>query len=352
LEDILAILTLLVKNTPQISPNLWAALPVVMEAQQTFAYDYLDNMLGLLSRYMQKGTDVICNPAHGVDYQGMFFKMIVNILSKDEAAEYDCSQAAMLACALMQHCQGKMDAYIERYLDVALAEIRKDVALDAQEQGQGRDTSSVKRLFLNMIANIIVYNASACFQLLEAKQATGDLLALWLSLIPSYANAMPREQKTTMMALGNLINMPPGSLPVSIQTQLPKIMDAVVWLCGVMSAEEQATGGEGDDDGEDDDDEEGFDQFDDDLDDDEDIRKPRRGGVTDIDFGAMFGGFDDDEGDDDEPMPLDEVDAVNLFGKAIQSMQGSNTAVFNQLCSQLSDERKATLEAVVIAANQ
>ena len=33
----------------------------------------------------------------------------------------------------------------------------------------------------------------------------------------------------------------------------------------------------------------------------------RRGGVTDIDFGAMFGGFDDDEGDDDEPMPLDEV---------------------------------------------
>jgi len=171
-----------------------------------------------------------------------------------------------------------------------------------------------------------------------------ELFGLWFQILPSYEQAEAREQKMTILAITALLQLPPGQLPAGIQAELPGILERIVWLCGVVSAddEEQAEESSKADFGGDEDDEEDAFAGDEELDDDEDVRKPRAS--CGLDLAALLGGEMDSE--IDNKLPLDEIDVLGDFVGTMQSMQTSNAAMFNTLYGALSADSKSALQSV------
>jgi len=345
LEESLDILEALVKFTPVISPALWGILTKVIEAHQSFAYDYLENMLPIFDKFMARGTDILCSPqAVGPqDYHQMFFTVITSILRNEDAAEQDCYSAVWLACAVLQHCNGKMDSRLAMYLELAVQELRKEIEADKTQGANELKGASLKRMYFNLIANCIIYNPVLTHQLLETSGCTGEIYGTWFKMMFTYEDAESREKKTTMMAFSNIMQLPADKLPVALQAELPRILDTMVWLCGLVASETE----EDEEDGGKDGDEEEEDFNDEDIDDEEDIAGPR--GFSELDFAKMFGDDDDFDGDEGDKLPMDDVDILVAFTNMMQTMQTSHPDRFNSLYGQMNPEAKARLEAVVQA---
>jgi hypothetical protein len=344
----------LVAGSPTISLPVWSLFPLICQAHQTFAYDYLENMLPVLAKYFENGADLMCSLQCPGDFHGMVYAVVKSVLANEDAAEQDCCDGVWLACSLIQYCNGKMDTQIPQYLELALQELRKEVAMDQANPAGKKDTSSLKRVYLNLIANVMCYNPVLCLQLLEKAQCTAEIFQLWSLLFWTYENAAAREQQTAVMAFSNLMRLPVETMPSALQEQLPKLLETMVWMCGLIQA-----GGEDGEDGEDGDfgeeggDEEEFEGYDDDdLDDDEDIRRSRTGMPSEMDFAKMFGDDFDFDGDDDDSaaLPLDGVDAVTVFTSMMSAMQSEAPGTFNTLYGNMNDDNKARLQAIGQAA--
>jgi len=360
LDEILDIVQALVANAPAISPAMWSLFPRVIAAhsgsaagaEDGFAYDYLENMLPVIAAYLEKGSDYICNPQCAHDVHGNLHRMIQGILNNDEAAEQDCHAAVWLACALLQHCNGKMDDKIPPYLEIAVTQLKKEVEMDVSQPAGKKDTSGLKRIQFNLIANILVYNPVLGLRLLEQANATTEIFALWFSLMPTYQDAPKREQQTVVLAFSNLFQL--GELPASVQAQAPKMMQTIVGLCGILAEEEGEEGEEGRQGGKEDEDEEGGGGFDyDDIDDEEDIQRSTKT-YSELDFEAMFGddGMFGDEDDEIEKLPMDDVNALVVFSTMLQGMQTANPVMFNSLYGTLSAEDKGKIEQIGAVAAQ
>ena len=362
LDEILDLVLELVAGSPQVTPGLWSLLPRVVAAhsgsapdyQDGFAYDYLENILPVIQAYLEKGSDYICSPQCPQDIHGILHHMIRGVLDNDDAAEQDCHAAVWLACAVLQRCNGKMDDRIPAYLELAVAQLKKEVAEDTKQKASGQYDASMqqrgdalKRIYFNLIANILIYNPVLGLRLLEQANATGEIFALWFSLIPSYEEAPKREQQTVVLAFSNLLQL--AELPTTVQAEAGRMMETVVGLCSLLAERQEEEGEEGD---------EGEDdappvtcQDEYDVEDDEDIQRSTKT-FSELDFEAMFGddGMFGEEDEEMEKLPMDDVDALVVFSSMLQGMQTANPAMFNSLYGNLSADNKAKIEMIGQAA--
>ncbi|GBG85770.1 hypothetical protein CBR_g40497 [Chara braunii] len=123
-EEVLQILTYLTYITPTISQGLWDLWPLLMEAMDEWAVDNFEYIINPIDNYISRGTEVFLT-CKEPNYPQSLFKMITQVLENENLRDNDCIPAPKLLEAVLQNCKGRVDEWVEPYVQLAVTRLRR-----------------------------------------------------------------------------------------------------------------------------------------------------------------------------------------------------------------------------------
>ena len=265
LECALDILTFLTYFPETISAELWQAFPLIYVAFDQWAYDYLNMMVPCFQAYIAKAPDAFLQGQAQLQ-EGMipYIDLIVSVVAKtvtnDKASELECRYALSLFMSLLHFCHGKIDMYIPIINEISLGKLGQQV---------NADTPHTRISIYQILGSALYYNPQLEIAELEKRSVTQQVFVKWMKDVEEMDRWLPR--KLTVLGMSSILSIPAASLPPSLSSSIPQLIDGVVRLSIALKEDEQNKGFEGDDD----------DKFGDDQ------------GIGDI--GDVDGGFGEDE---------------------------------------------------------
>jgi len=342
LENALDVLSYLTYYGEGISSDLWSLFPLILEAFDQWAYDFISNMAIPLDNYISRGTEVfLTGQYNGHSYIALTINLVNKVLtSGDRQTEKEGRKAILLLMSIFHNCMGRVDDYLAPMLDIVLFKISKPDLEDF-----------VVVSLYQVIASALFYNPEMTLRYLEHKSATESIFNLWFVKIDIFESGL--SKKLCVLGLSAVISLPATSLPASLQQHLPMVLDkAIRMLSSLEMSQEEDEEGEGeedDDEEEEEEDEDGGFASDQDCktEEDENYLSTIQGWVDNKAVAAFLAGeYDDSDDDDDYRSPIDDVDELSYFynifrlaferdGQIYQQIQQGMPAETQQQCQTL-----------------
>jgi hypothetical protein len=346
LECALDILTFLTYFPDTISPELWQAFPLIYVAFDQWAYDYLNMMVPCLQSYIAKAPDFFLQgkaqlPEGTIPYIDLIVSMVAKTVTNDRASESECRYALSLFMSLLHNCPGKIDMYIPIINEISLGKLGQQV---------NADIPLTRISIYQIIGSALYYNPQLEIVELEKRGVTQQVFAKWMKDAEAMDRWLPR--KLTVLGLSSIMSIPAASLPASIASSFPQLIDSVVRM--TVALKEEAEKGETDakdeniaEDGLSTDDfhdvDQGFSENEDVTNEvDESYRKALQGVTSWDDDMAKFllgGDWDEDreDVDDDFTSPLDRVDELLYLSDTLNAaFQREPEVSLGTICKEVS----------------
>jgi importin-7 len=360
LECALDILTFLTFFPENISPELWQAFPLIYMAFDQWAYDYLNMMVPCLQAYIQKSPDMFLAgkaalPEGAIPYIDLIVSMVAKTVTNDRASESECRYALSLFMSLLHNCQGKIDMYIPIINEIVLGKLGQQV---------NSESPTTRLSVYQVLGSALYYNPQLELVELEKRDVTQQVFQRWMK----DAEAMDAHlaRKMTVLGLSSILSIPAASLPPSVASSLPALIDAAVRI--TIALKTDAEGGAANEDDENigdaneaDDDvgdvDHGFAEDEDVTNEvDESYRKALQGVTSWDDDMAKFllgGDWDEDREDVDADFtsPLDRVDELLFLNDTLKAAFQREPEVYQQIQAALPPDSLANCQQVFQAAD-
>lgn len=209
-DDGLKILTYITYYSQTISPQVWQLFPLLCQAFDKFAFDFLNDLMYPLDNYISRGTETFLTGNH--------LEMILNIFRKVYTYEHADFEAIRdgteLVQVVLQACRGRVDPVVDVALSLAVPKL-----------GNAKDNDE-KVILIELVANCIYYNPHLTLKLLESRNWLQDIFALWMMLQKDFTKF--RTKKIVLLALTSLFTIPTDTLPAVIRMNLKPILSTVL----------------------------------------------------------------------------------------------------------------------------
>jgi len=263
-----------------------------------------------------------------------------------------------LFMGVLHNCQGKVDGYISTINEIVLGKFGQVV---------NEEVPLTRISIYQVLGSALYYNPQLELAELEKREVTQQVFQKWMADAETKDMTdrwLPR--KLTVLGLSSILAIPAATLPVSIQSALPSLIDAMIRM--TISLKTEAEGGETaahDDNLPDDDEkEEDIGDVDQGFGEDEDVtnevdesyRKALQGVTSwDDDMAKFLLGGDWDESEDvdeDFTSPLDRVDELLFLSDTLKAAFQREPEAYQQVQAALPPESVANCQKVFLAADQ
>eukprot|EP00727_Mastigamoeba_balamuthi_P001433 m51a1_g11287 hypothetical protein (1932) ;mRNA; r:32164-40083 len=254
LPSILNIMTLVTYFNPPLKPQYWTLFPILYQAFDEYALEFIDDMLEPLDNFISRGKETFLSTPV---YMDLVYKMVEKYLADANSDEIDSCKACQLAEVVMHHCVGAADQFVLKVVQLAANRIKT------------ARMTVFRVLLVEIFANALYYNPAVALQASEALGATQQLFASWFSLKESFARVY--DKKIAVLGLSAMLRLPMGTLPAVVRSALPQIVKQILKHLREIQRQEKVEEKERklmeEQEGDDDDDDE--DDFDEEIDDEE-----------------------------------------------------------------------------------
>lgn len=363
-EEVLEIVSYMTFFSPTISPDMWSLWPLMMEALADWAIDFFPNILVPLDNYISRSTAhfLACKET---DYQQSLWNMISSIMGDKNLDDGDIEPAPKLIEVVFHNCRGQVDHWVEPYLRITVERLRRT------------EKPYLKCLLMQVIADILYYNAPLALNILQKLGVATEIFNLWFQMLQQTKKSGMRanfkrehDKKVCCLGLTSLLPLPADQLPGEA---LGRVFRATLDLLVAYKEQvaEAAKEEEAEEDDGDDDDMDGL-RSDDEDDDGGDVSDKEMGvDAEDGDeadsirlkkFAAQAKAFrpddsdedsDDDYSDDEDlQSPIDEIDPFVFFVDTVKVLQASDPLRFQNLMQTLDFHYQALASGIAQHADQ
>ncbi|KAL4298142.1 hypothetical protein GQ457_12G002620 [Hibiscus cannabinus] len=357
-EEVLEIVSYMTFFSPTISLEMWSLWPLMVEALADWAIDFFPNILVPLDNYISRGTAHFLS-CKEPDYQQSLWNMISSVLADKTLEDNDIEPAPKLIEVVFQNCRGQVDHWVEPYLRITLDRLRRT------------EKSRLKCLLVQVIANLVYYNAVLILSILNKLCVTTEVFNLWFHLLQQVKKSGQRanfkrehDKKVCCLGLTSLLALPSEQLAGEA---LGRVFKATLDL--LVAYKDQVAEAANEEEAEDDD----MDGFQTDDDDDANGSDKEMGVDAEDEDEAdnirlqklaaqakAFRPYDDDDDDsdddfsDDEELqsPIDEVDPFVFFVDTVKVLQASDPMRFQGLTQTLDLHYQSLANGVAQHAEQ
>ncbi|KAH7834629.1 hypothetical protein Vadar_018079 [Vaccinium darrowii] len=362
-EEVLEIVSYMTFFSPTISLDMWSLWPLMMEALADWAIDFFPNILVPLDNYISRSTAhfLACKEP---DYQQSLWNMISSIMGDKNLDDGDIEPAPKLIEVVFHNCRGQVDHWVEPYLRITVERLRRT------------EKPYLKCLLMQVIADILYYNAPLALNILQKLGVATEIFNLWFQMLQQTKKSGMRanfkrehDKKVCCLGLTSLLPVPADQLPGEA---LGRVFRATLDL--LVAYKEQVAEAAKEEEAEEDEDDDDMDglQSDDEEDDGGDGSDKEMGvDAEDGDeadslrlkkFAAQAKAFrpddsdedsDDDYSDDEDlQSPIDEIDPFVFFVDTVKALQASDPLRFQNLTQTLDFHYQALANGVAQHADQ
>eukprot|EP01012_Entosiphon_sulcatum_P009861 TRINITY_DN1566_c0_g1_i1.p1 TRINITY_DN1566_c0_g1~~TRINITY_DN1566_c0_g1_i1.p1 ORF type:complete len:1053 (+),score=227.95 TRINITY_DN1566_c0_g1_i1:272-3430(+) len=367
-DDALEILSRHLFYGKQVSPAMWEFFPHLASALDTWAADWLSNLLPTFDNFISSaphqfitGTD----PSSGKRYIQILFEVLAKVLSSEENKN-DFPIAPKLISSLLQHSkqfQAELNPVLEQFFNLILQTLHTypDLRL------------GFRILCYDVIADGLYYNAELMVGYLESKGVLRPVVDSWIATVPKYHRIY--DQKVASLGLTALFeaiaHKGTGWLPAYLNPELLKLLLGVdIKLISDTHKAYQEEDEDDDDDDDDEDDSDWDDDTDDELDDEADIAGGAEGDPTeglvfgsDADKSKFISKLQSEEDDDAIPLedvlddedyhtPIDDVEEAVYFRDVMTHLGGAQQQLYGMLFHDMSEQTRKTITEAAAAAEK
>uniref|UniRef100_A0A1J3IJ64 Importin beta-like SAD2 n=1 Tax=Noccaea caerulescens TaxID=107243 RepID=A0A1J3IJ64_NOCCA len=342
-EEVLEIASYMTFYSPNISLDIWSLWPLMVEALVDWAIDFFPNILVPMDNFISRGTAHFLT-CKGPDYQQSLYNVLSTLMTDRNIEDSDIESAPKLIEVVFQNCKGQVDQWVEPYLRLTVDRLQR------------AETSFLKSLLIQVVANMLYYNPSLTLGVLHNTGLGSKVFDLWFQMLQQKKKSgLPanfkreHDKKVCCLGLTSLLALPGGPFPdEALQRVFKATLDLLVAYKNQLAEaaketevdyEDDMNGLESDDDDDDDgsDGEMGMDATEDG--DEAESRKLAKLAAQAKAFRYVDEDEDDDSDDDysdDEfQSPIDEVDAFVFFVDAVRVMQASDAQRFQNIYQSL-----------------
>ncbi|KAL0673798.1 hypothetical protein Bca4012_001779 [Brassica carinata] len=337
-EEVLEIASYMTFYSPNISLGIWSLWPLIVEALVDWAIDYFSNILVPMDNFISRGTAhfLTCKEP---DYQQSLYNVLSTLMTDRNIEDSEIESAPKLIEVVFQNCKGHVDHWVEPYLRLTIDRLQR------------AETSYLKSLLVQVVANMLYYNPSLTFGVLHNTGLTSIVFDLWfLMLQQKKKSGLPanfkreHDKKVCCLGLTSLLALPGGQFPdEAMQRVFRATLDLLVayknQLAGMLCSssiflstcnDDESDGEMGMDDTEDGDEAESM-----------KLQKLAAQAKSFRYVDEDDDDSDDDCNDDDEfQSPIDEVDAFVFFVDAIRVYILVDCVLVNSTAMQASDAQR------------
>lgn len=363
LECALDILTFLTYFPEQVSPELWQCFPLIYNAFDQWAYDYLNMMVPCLQSYILKAPDIFLSgsaqlPEGNASYIDLIVSMVAKTVTNDRASESESRYALSLFMSILHNCHGRVDGYIPYINEITLGKLGQQV---------NAEVPLTRISIYQVLGSALYYNPALELMELEKRGVTQQVLARWLKDTEQMDRWLPR--KLTVLGLSAILALPTANIPQNVAPAIPQLIDTVVRLALALKedSDKGETGAEGDSGLDVDTDgvnadvvgdlDKGFDENEDVTNEvDEAYRKALQGVTSwDDDMAKFLLGSDWDEDaedvDEDYTSPIDKVDELLFLNDTLNAAFQREPEIYQQIQQALPPASLANCQKLFAAAN-
>jgi len=362
-EEVLEIVSYMTFFSPTISLDMWSLWPLMMEALADWAIDFFPNILVPLDNYISRSTAhfLACKEP---DYQQSLWNMISSIMGDKNLDDGDIEPAPKLIEVVFHNCRGQVDHWVEPYLRITVERLRRT------------EKPYLKCLLMQVIADILYYNAPLALNILQKLGVATEIFNLWFQMLQQTKKSGMRanfkrehDKKVCCLGLTSLLPLPADQLPGEA---LGRVFRATLDL--LVAYKEQVAEAAKEEEAEEDEDDDDMDGLQsDDEEDDGGNGSDKEMGVDAEDgdeadsirlkkFAAQAKAFrpddsdedsDDDYSDDEDlQSPIDEIDPFVFFVDTVKALQASDPLRFQNLTQTLDFHYQALANGVAQHAEQ
>ncbi|KAE9450594.1 hypothetical protein C3L33_17507, partial [Rhododendron williamsianum] len=235
-EEVLEIVSYMTFFSPTISPDMWSLWPLMMEALADWAIDFfpkasiellkdisgtkehlccgfayirlgIGNILVPLDNYISRSTAhfLACKET---DYQQSLWNMISSIMGDKNLDDGDIEPAPKLIEVVFHNCRGQVDHWVEPYLRITVERLRRT------------EKPYLKCLLMQVIADILYYNAPLALNILQKLGVATEIFNLWFQMLQQTKKSGMRanfkrehDKKVCCLGLTSLLPLPADQLP-------------------------------------------------------------------------------------------------------------------------------------------
>nr|BAD95304.1 importin like protein [Arabidopsis thaliana] len=324
--------------SPSISLDIWSLWPLMVEALVDWGIDFFPNILVPMDNFISRGTAhfLTCKEP---DYQQSLYNVLSTLMTDRNIEDSEIESAPKLIEVVFQNCKGQVDQWVEPYLRLTVDRLQR------------AETSYVKSLLIQVVANMLYYNPGLTLGVLHNTGLASKVFDLWFQMLQQKRKSgLPanfkreHDKKVCCLGLTSLLALPGGQFPdEALQRVFRATLDLLVAYKNQLAEaaketevdyEEEMNGLQSSDDDYDDDGSDG------EMDDTEEGDEAQSVKLQKLAAQAKAFHYDDDDDDDSDDdfsdedefqSPIDEVDAFVFFVDAIRVMQASDAQRFQNL---------------------
>ncbi|KAF3551054.1 hypothetical protein DY000_02001677 [Brassica cretica] len=206
-EEVLEIASYMTFYSPNISLGIWSLWPLIVEALVDWAIDYFSNILVPMDNFISRGTAhfLTCKEP---DYQQSLYNVLSTLMTDRNIEDSEIESAPKLIEVVFQNCKGHVDHWVEPYLRLTIDRLQR------------AETSYLKSLLVQVVANMLYYNPSLTFGVLHNTGLASIVFDLWfLMLQQKKKSGLPanfkreHDKKVCCLGLTSLLALPGGQFP-------------------------------------------------------------------------------------------------------------------------------------------
>jgi len=355
-EFALDALTFLTYFPPQISPQLWDAFPLLYNAFDKWAFDYLMLMTPPLNNFIAKDPNHFLNatanfPDGPKKYIDLIFSIVSKTVEEEHSSESEARKALTLYMSVLHNCVGRVDEYLPTINKVTLNKLGQQV---------NNDVPLTRLIAFQVLGSALYYNPQLELAELESRGVTHQVFSQWMKDTKNMDKWL--SKKMTVLGFSSILRLPASSLPQSVVSMIPDIISTVVNVTAKMK-EEAEKGHDDEDDNAIEEDGDGGDEEFEGFDENEDVTNAANeayvdalnklsasGDVAQFLMGNMW---DDDLEDDDDDYysPIDRVDELLYMKEILSAAFQREPEIYQQVQAALPAETVTTCQQLFAAAD-
>ena len=242
LEETLDVIKCLTRYSNPISESLWQLFPLLLQAWQSFGYDYLEEFVPCIENYVTRSAPRFCASPQP---KQMVLDMCTKVFQNEDATQGHLCSACQVMEAVFVGCQGHADEVVAPFIDMARGRL-----LGEQKSGQ-----ALRVMLLSVLLNACSYNAALAVQTMESL-GDGILPEALHTLLGNLADfSRIHDKKVVILGLSSLIGIAHMPLPEALANSLGLLLATTLRLveqsqkqkaeqAAAAAAEEEAGGDE------------------------------------------------------------------------------------------------------------
>merc|ERR1712137_14872 len=214
-EDFSRILSCFACYSSSISPALWEFIPLLYQQYETWALDFLPNILISFDNIITADPEGFAKSG----YFALLFKMACKALAAPPSEFMTPLQIS--ACQLLelaiQNCRGTGDQFVEGIIDIAMNRFTQPFTGVA-----------LPTVLFNMFGNLLFYNPGLTLQVLAKKNLVSSFFGQWFNFFEQFSRVYDR--KVTVLGLASIFLLPTSQWPTEVQNSIKTILLSCIKL--------------------------------------------------------------------------------------------------------------------------